>query len=258
MTIKPITLGSGILFLGILLPTMGNIGHAAPVQAQPSQPVAKAVQRPTTIKRVTKLTTQQAAAVPGETRNVRAVLTTGTTPVAGKTVAFKFEGRTPNGHTIIHVIGQDATNQNGEATIPWKVPEIPQGTYVLKASFAGDDDSGATSDEASFTVVKGITKLELGDVTYSTLDSHGGPKFHTVIVRLRRQADNETLNKTVKVRINDGPEQVVNLGLYGAAMASLVLQPPSASQWTLKAQFEGDDANQATGAQRTYNRVPGS
>ncbi len=208
------------------------------------------------MKRISKLTVKQTAAVAGETRNVKAVLTSGNDKLAGRSVTFRFEGKLLNGQNVVLELGTDKTNADGEATFPWKVPELARGPHTLTASYAGDDETMWSTDEAPFGTVAGITKFELGDAIYGALDAHGGPKYHTVMIRLRRQADQEALNKVVKITINGGPEQSVNLGQSG--MSTMLLQPTNAPQWTLKAEFPGDEANQATSLTRTYTRSPGS
>lgn len=251
MKIKALALAAATCTFGIVLAPIDNDSHAAtPVQAQPrpkvgTAPVLKA-------KQVTKLEAKSAAAVPGETRNVKATLKGhDEVPVAGKRIDFKVEGRQPSGQSVVFALGTGVTNAQGEATVAWKVPELGQGAYALKASFAGDDGATAAHDQANFGVVKGITKIELSDVSYSALDSHGGPKYHTVMIKLIRQADNEVLKKAIKLTVN-GVESTANLGPHG--FVQKLLQPTDARSWTVKVAFAGDDANQATQAQRTYDR----
>lgn len=256
MTKKAITLVSVSLALGASLAFVGGVGHAAPpVQAGPAPRPTAAPGPAVQVKRMTKMTTQATAAVAGETRNVKATLqgNPDNGPIAGKMVTFKLSGTKPNGQQVLIVLGSDATNAQGEATLAWKVTELGQAAYKLTATFAGDDNTAGSSDDANFGIIKGISKIELGNVTYGALDSHGGPKFHTIILTLRRESDGAAISRPVKVTINGALRTVTP-----NPISQLLLQPDNASQWTVKAQFEGDDSYQATAAERTYNRVPGS
>lgn len=232
---------------------VGGVGHAAPpVQAAPTM-TAKPVP-PVQVKRLTKMSTKATAAVAGETRNVKATLKgTDEQPIAGKTVSFRLSGVRPNGQSVIIAMGNDATNAQGEATVAWKVTELGAAAYKLTATFAGDDNTAGSSDDANFGVIKGLVKIELGNVAYGALDSHGGPKFHTAIVTMRRESDGSSLSRSVKITMN-GNVRTVSLD----PIAQLLLQPDNAQQWTVQAQFDGDDSYQATATTRTYNRVPGS
>lgn len=233
-----------------LAPT--GTSEAAPSVAPVNDRKVERVQPPA-VRVAAKLEAKNAAAVPGETRNVEATLTQGANGVAGKTVTFKLEGK--NGSVANINIGSGVTNAQGKATVAWKVPELPQAAYALKASFAGDDGINAASDEANFGMIKGITKFDVS-YSYGALDAHGGGNFPTLLIQLRRQSDNDALeNKTVKLIVNEGqPSQMIqtySTGNYGQATALL---PSSVTSWKVKLQFMGDGANQSTAFEKTYSR----
>jgi len=224
---------------------------AAAPQMQPvDRPQAKPV-KPIEIKKVAKLDAKNAAAVPGETRKLEATLTAGQSPIAGKTVQFKLQGKN-DGPSVNINIGSAVTNAQGKATIDWKVPELAQAAYALKASFAGDDDTGAASDEASFAAVKGITKFDV-DYSYGALDAHGGPHFGTLLVALRRKSDDKALTKTFKVTINEGQSTEAIKDYTTTNGFVTVLLPTQTNTWKVKIQFFGDAANQATQHDKTYS-----
>lgn len=254
MRTKAFTIAGLSLVFGASLALVAGVGHAAPpVVAQPTaQPTMQPAPRP---KKIVKMTTQATAAVAGETRNVKAKLTMPNGDgVSGKNVSFKFAGQKPNGQSVIIVLGSDATNSQGEATLAWKVPEVGAAAYKLTATFGGDDDTVGASDDANFGIIKGLVKVELGNVTYGALDSHGGPKFHTYILTVKRESDGQSLSKPVKVTTNNGPVNTVTPN----PISQLLLQPDNAQSWNVKAVFEGDDSYQPVQSTRTYNRVPGS
>lgn len=255
MRTKAFTVAGLSLVFGASLALFAGVGHAAPPVV--AQPTAQPTMQPNLPKprKIVKMTTQATAAVAGETRNVKAKLTMPNGDgVSGKNVSFKFSGQKPNGQTVLIVLGSDATNSQGEATVAWKVPEVGAAAYKLTASFGGDDDTVAATDDANFGIIKGLVKVELGNVTYGALDSHGGPKFHTYILTLKREADGQSLSKPVKVTTNNSPVNTVTPN----PISQLLLLPDNAQSWNVKAVFEGDDSYQPVQSTRTYNRVPGS
>lgn len=257
MSTRAFTIAGLSLVFGASLALVAGVGHAAPpVVAQPQQgPTAQPAPNGPRVKRIVKMTTQATAAVAGETRNVKAKLTTpGGDGVGGKSVSFKVSGQKPNGQVAIIMLGNDTTNSQGEATLAWKVPELGAAAYKLTATFGGDDDTGSATDDANFGIIKGLVKVDLGNVTYGALDSHGGPKFHTYILTLKRDSDGQAISRPVKVTTNNGPVNTVTPN----PISQLLLQPDNAQQWSVKAVFEGDDSYQPVQANRTYNRVPGS
>lgn len=238
-----------ILTTGFVLTPIG--ASAAAPQAEPANPPKAKPAKPIEIKKFAKLEARNAAAVPGETRKVEATLTAGQSPIAGKTVRFKVEGKN-DGPNIAIVIGTAVTNAQGKATIEWKVPELAQAGYALKATFAGDDDTRAAADEANFAIIKGITKFDV-DYSYGALDSHGGPHFGTLLVALRRQSDDQALTKTFKVTINEGQSTEAIKDYTTTNGFVTVLLPSQTNTWKVKIQFFGDAANQATQHDKTYS-----
>ncbi len=235
----------------VLTPVGASEAAQPHVQAPRDRPQAKPA-KPVEIKKLAKLEAKNAAAVPGETRNVEATLAVGASPIAGKTVHFEFKGKN-DGPSASFDIGSAVTNAQGKATIAWKVPEVAQAAYALKATFAGDDDTRAASDEANFAVVKGITKFDV-DYNYGALDAHGGPHFGTLLIALRRQSDDAALTKTFKVTINEGQSTQTIKDYTTTNGFVTVLLPTQTNTWKVKIQFFGDAANQATEYQKTYSR----
>lgn len=212
-------------------------------QARPTKPVE--------IKKFATIEAKNAAAMPGETRNVEATLKAGQNPIAGKRVYFRFEGK-GDGPSASFNIGSAVTNAQGKATVAWKVPELAQAAYALKARFAGDDDTGAASDEANFAVFKAATEFDV-DYNYGAIDSHGGPHYGTLLIALRRQSDDKALTKTFKVTVNAG-ESTEAIKDYTATSGFVtVVLPTQTNTWKVKIQFFGDAANQATQHEKTYS-----
>lgn len=227
-----------------------STASAAPGVSATPAPTAAAKPR-VTARQVTKLEAKNAAAVPGETRTLEATLTTAGKPVAGKTVRFRIEGKdgtsVPGGAIEA---GSAVTGEDGKAKLAFAVPELAQGAYRLKAIFAGDTQAMSSNDDANFGLIKGITKLELGDLIWGTYKNEPGSPTGTVMVRLSRASDGKALAKPVSVTVNG---KTWTIGGPGSLIMMLPL-PTNATSWTVKAQFEGDDANQASSAERSYSK----
>ncbi|MBC8071921.1 MAG: Ig-like domain repeat protein [Deltaproteobacteria bacterium] len=245
------TLGLFAALATVFLLAPIGVSEAAPPQMQPKDRPQVEPAKPVVIKKFTKLETKNAAAVPGETRNVEATLKAGQSPLAGKTVRFRFKGKN-DGPSANFDIGSAVTNAQGKATIAWKVPELAQAAYSLEATFAGDDDTRAASDEANFALFKGTTKFDV-DYNYGALDSHGGPHFGTLLIALRRQSDDAALTKTFKVTINEGQSTQAIKDYTTTSGFVTVLLPDQTNTWKVKIQFFGDSANQATQHDKTYS-----
>lgn len=248
--VSPALVRFAALTTAFLLTPIG-VSEAAPPQMQPSDRPQVEPTQPVVIKKITKLEAKNTAAVPGETRNVQATLKAGQNPLAGKTVHFRFTGK-GDGPSASFDIGSAVTNAQGKATVAWKVPELAQAAYRLEATFAGDDDTRAASDEANFGIIKGITEFDV-DYSYGALDSHGGPHFGTLLIALRRQSDNAALTKTFKVTINEGQSTQAIKDYTTTNGFVTVLLPDQTNTWKVKIQFFGDAANQATQHDKTYN-----
>lgn len=223
---------------------------AAAPQVAPTNPDLGPV-KPPTIKRITKLVAKNAAAMPGERRSVEATLTSGQSPLAGKSVRFKVRGK-DDGPNISIVLGTAVTNAQGKATLEWDVPELAQAGYSLVATFAGDDDTRAASDEANFAMFKAHTTFDVA-YNYGALDAHGGPHFGTLLIALRRDSDDEALTKTFKVTINEGQATEAIKDYTTTNGFVTVLLPSQTNTWKVKLQFFGDTANQATQHEKTYS-----
>lgn len=232
-----------------LVPAPQGARAAAP-QVAPTNPDLGPA-KPVAIKRITKLEAKNAAAVPGERRNVEATLTAGQSPLAGKTVRFKIRGKA-GGPNVGIILGTAVTNAQGKATLEWEVPELVQAGYTLAATFAGDDDTRAASDEANFAIFKGLTEFDV-DYNYGALDAHGGPHFGTLLIALRRKSDDAALTKTFKVTINEGlPTEAIKDYTTTNGFVTVLL-PSDTNTWKVKLQFFGDAANQATQHDETYS-----
>lgn len=247
--ISPVLCLVATLTTGLVLAPQGASAAAPQVaptnlpEVQPTKPVA--------IKRIAKLEAKNGAAVPGERRNVEATLTAGQSPLAGKTVRFKVRGK-EGGPNISIVLGTAVTNAQGKATLEWEVPELAQAGYTLAATFAGDDDTRAASDEANFAIFKAMTTFDVA-YNYGALDAHGGPHFGTLLIALRRDSDDEALTKTFKVTINEGlPTQAIKDYTTTNGFVTVLL-PSDTNTWKVKLQFFGDAANQATQHDKTYS-----
>jgi hypothetical protein len=224
---------------------------AAAPQVQPAdRPQAKPT-KPIEIKKIAKLEAKNAAAVPGETRKLEATLTAGQSPIAGKRVYFRLQGKN-DGPSVDINIGSAVTNAQGKASLEWKVPELAQAAYALKTTFAGDDDTRAASDDANFAAFKGITKFDVS-YNYGALDAHGGPHFGTLLIALRRESDDEALTKTFKVTINEGQSTEAIKDYTTTSGFVTVLLPTQTNTWKVKIQFFGDATYQAVQHDKTYS-----
>ncbi len=229
---------------------LASAAAAAPTAGPAVTPTLKERELPK-IKTPTKLEVKNAAAVPGEKRTLVATLTSGTNPLAGKSVSFRVEGK--DGTTVpggAIDVGSDVTDAQGTAKVTFNVPELAQGAYKLVASHAGDAQTMGSTDTGNFGVIKGITKIELGDLIWGTYKNEPGPKTGSVIVKLVRQSDGATLAKPVVMTVNG---QTWTVGGPNSTVIMIPL-PTNASTWNVKAQFEGDAANQASSSQRTYTK----
>lgn len=119
----------------------------------------------------------------------------------------------------------------------------------MTARFAGDDDTAASTGEANLGMVKGLTKLELSDLSWGTYKGESSAPFGTVFVTVRRVSDGSALAKKVRMTVNG---KVWEIGGSSTQMSVPLTAPPST--WNVKAQFLGDDANQPVEASRTYTK----
>lgn len=236
---------------------LASSSSAAPVAAAPN-PTTAPTATPTVapkiaVKAFSKVEAQNAAAVPGETKNLQATLTIGSAPAVGKAVAFRIEGK--NGTTVPNGgidCGTATTDENGKAKLQFSFPELAQGAYALKARFAGDDKAASSGDDANLGMIKGITNIDLGDLIWGTYKNETGPKSGTLMIKLVRKADGKALNKSLKVTVNGSSW---NIGGSSSTSSGINMIPlPNAATWNVKVQFDGDDANQAASGERNYTR----
>jgi hypothetical protein len=224
-----------------------GVSEAAPVGSASAQkkplpqkppPIQKAAPPKTTMKRLVKMTTQNVLATVGETRGLQATLTLGESSngLLGKPVTFKLS---KEGAPVL-TLGTATTNGNGKATLPWKFPEVAQAQYTLTAEYAGDEENRAATDDAPCYIAKANTVFD-ATYNYGALDSHGGPKFGTVSIFLRRKSDNETIAKPIQVSV-DGTrtEYMARTG------TPIVITLPDEKDVYVKMEFAGDASNHAT------------
>ncbi len=210
-------------------------GGAQPVPRKPI-PIQK-VEAPKT-RRFVKMTTKNVLATVGETRVLEATLTLGSSDqgLAGKPVSFKLS---KDGAPVL-AIGNGTTNAQGKATLSWKFPEYAQAEYTLTAAYAGDDENGAASDDAPCQIAKANTEFD-ATYHYGALDAHGGPKFGTVSIYLRRQSDHEAIAKPIRVSV-DG----VRRDLVARTGSPVVITLTTKKDIYVKMEFDGDASNHPT------------
>jgi len=253
--IKLRTLAAAAVLPALLLATPST--EAAPVTAAPTGTVVRA---PLPVKALSKIEVKNAAAVPGEKRTLEATLTAGGNPLAGKAVSFRIEGKdgtvVPGGGIDC---GSDTTDASGKAKLVFTLPELAQGAYRLKARFAGDDGATASADEGNLGMIKGITKFEMSDLIWGTYKNEPGPKSGSLIIKLIRQADGTALNKAFKITVNGQSWQIGGSSSTSSGVFAVPLTQATqaGNTWNVKVQFDGDAANQATGAERTYTKPAG-
>ena len=241
------------LALALVVPAMMLLspnGHAAPaIGTAPPTPTARPTPK---VLRFGKLSLKNAAAVPGEKRTFEARFTLGSgdTPLVGKSIAFRIEGKdgtnVPGGAIEA---GSATTDATGTARLPFDLPELAQGAYRLTARFSADDDTAAATAESNLGMIKGITKIELSDLSWGNYKNETGAPFGTIFITLRRASDGKALAKKITMTVNG---RTWEIGGSSPTMSIPVTAPPST--WNVKAQFMGDDANQAVEVQRTYTK----
>lgn len=189
--------------------------------------------------------------MPGEKRTYEAVLKTKAgAPIANKKVSFRIEGK--NGTTVPNgavAMGSANTDAQGRAHLNFSCPELAQGNYALKATFAGDDQWAADTAEGNLLVVKATTKIELSDLVWGTYKNEPGSPWGSINIILRRTSDNQAIAKPLVITVNGQ-----TWTLSGNSLVHFVPLPTGASTWNVKVQFEGDAANIATAAERTYKK----
>jgi hypothetical protein len=235
-----------VLSLAILTATFsfapGGVSEAAPVDSASAQkpvartPVKKA--EPPQTKRLLTMTTKNVFATVGETRLLEARLTIGggDRGLPGRPVSFTLSKQ---GAPLL-TIGTATTNAVGTATLSWRLPEYAQAQYTLTAAYAGDEQNRATSGEAPCIIAKANTAFD-ATYNYGALDAHGGPKFGTVSIFLRRKSDREAIAKPIYVSV-DGTrtEYLTRTG------SPIVIILPDEKDVYVKMEFTGDESNHST------------
>lgn len=196
-----------------------------------------------------KLEVRNAVGLVGQTITLEAVLTRvdGGGPLAGRSVSFRVKGA-PGGDVAA---GNGQTDASGRAKVPFKVPEIKQGSYELAAmSSGGAPTAGVAMDSAKIGIFKAETKLAL-DETTPTGGGHGygNPEARThqwVRISLTRKPGGEAVTgRKVRLTLDGKPfgdHATGNVMLPdGPFPAGLAMVP-----WVVEARFEGDDCYQST------------
>lgn len=239
--------------LSVIVPTLIAALSGAVLAAPPSKgktELKPGVEPPPFVKLIPELEVKNASGIPGETRTFEATLTSKTGnqgPLAGKKVSFRIEGKSgtsvPGGKIAA---GTATTDASGKAKVSLTLPELAQGNYALKASFAGDNQSAGSEGEGNLLMVKTITKVELSKLYWGTYKNEPGSPYGTFFAYLTRTSDNKGLSKPIIVKIN-GQTQTFNL--QGGSQSFPL---PGSSPWNVSVQFEGDAANGPSAAQKTY------
>lgn len=236
-----------VLSLSLAQTALGAPPNNNPNQGPPGLPAGP----PT--KLFTSLEVANASGAPGDAPTFEATLTAriGGAPISGKTIRFAIEGKSgtsvPGGKINA---GTAVTDASGKARVKFKLPELPQGNYALSASFAGDDRTASSEGVGNLLMVKTITKVELSDLIWGTYKGEPGPPSGTFSIKVIRTSDNEWLEKPVTITVNGktwttpGKPQ----GFYYIPL------PSNATTWNVHVQFEGDAANAASSAQKTYSK----
>jgi hypothetical protein len=217
-----------------------GMSEAAPVAQKPvaQKPAPVREVAPPKTKRFVTMKTKNVLATVGETRTLEARLTLGggDNGLAGKPVTFKLS---KDGAPIL-TIGNGTTDAQGRATISWKFPEYAQAQYRLSAAYAGDDEHRPAIDDAPCYIAKTNTEFD-ATYNYGALDSHGGPKFGTVSIFLRRKSDREAIAKPIYVSV-DGTRSA-----HTARTGSpIVITLPDKKDVYVKMEFTGDASNHPT------------
>lgn len=226
---------------------LGGVSYAAP----PVSPVPS-VQAAPVGKLTTEVQLKDGATTPGEkkTYDVLLVEKANGKALGGKKIGLVIEGK--NGTIVpskVALLGEALTDDQGHAKIATVTPDLAQGAYALKAIFIGDQQYARGSADANLFIAKAVTKFDLGDMYWGTYKDEAGAPYGTINITLTRTSDGKGVKKPIKMWIN-GKQNVVPTDSYW----QMVLMPLEAKSWTVKVEFEGDDASLAASAERTYHR----
>ena len=163
--------------------------------------------------------TGAATAVYGGSATLSAVLTAGSSPLAGRAVAFTLGTQNCSAQT-------DATG-TATCTIA-KVTKDP-GTTSVTASYAGDSTSTGSSTSAPFTITRAPTSIALGTATVGATT--------TALSATLTTSGNALAGKTVTLALG-AASCTAPTGANGVATCSV--PTPSGASATFKATFAGD------------------
>ena len=165
----------------------------------------------------------------GQTVQLAALLTDGTNPLSGRSIAFSVAGT--------HA-GSSQTDASGVATLAYQIPgALDPGDHVIRAAFAGDGNYTGSTGEGTLTVLK-------GDTSCYTID-RSGTISDSVVLRgyLKRISDNAWLDgKTVAFSIDGtlvGSATTGATGTSGRADLTWTITDGPATR-TILAEFAGD------------------
>jgi hypothetical protein len=198
------------------------------------------------------------AGVPGEGKSLEATLLTtlGDKPIAGKKVSFRLvvTSGLAMGNGFLE-LGAGTTDPAGNAKVAWVLPELVQASYVIKASFPGDDDTGAAADDGNLVVVKAMSAFNLSPAV--TCSAAGAPSEHnpnpgscSMTLSLKRTSDNAMIAGPITLVVNN----VTSTLPAKASVQSVALPGNNATAWKVKVQFAGDKFYQATVSEKSYVR----
>jgi len=198
----------------------------------PSQPFSITVE-PATSLAITGATTSEF----DDPATVQAQLTSGGSPVAGKTVNFAVGSAGCSG----------VTNASGFASCPL-IPNQPAGTYTLTATFVADASFAGSSASATFTVTKEETALAFTAASATAADFNDPATFQVL------------LTADAGVDPVAGRAVAIHLGALSCAattnaggLASCTITPNQpAGPVALTASFGGDGFYQGSSAPTTF------
>jgi hypothetical protein len=228
-------------FAALALFAVVSPSTAAPTVSAPGTVAPGPAPQPK-IKIQTAVTAKNVAAVPGEKKNYEATLVQkgSNAPLAGKPVRFTVNNI---------VIGSANTDANGKAVFAsYATPELAQGNYPIKASFAGDDNYFATNDDANLLVVKGITNIDLGNLIWGTYKNEPGSPYGTIIFNLKRTVDGQAVQRPLQITVNGQ-----TWTLQPSTVHSIAL-PQNATTWNVKVTWAGDGVYQPFEVSKTFHK----
>jgi hypothetical protein len=224
-------------------------GLAGPPATPRTQTGPAVIAQPALTKLFSKLEVTNASGTPGDTRTLEATLTSagGGAPIAGKKVLFRIEGKdgtsVPGGKLNA---GSGVSDASGKVKAAFALPELAQGNYALRATFAGDSGAVGSEGEGNLLLVKAKTRIELSELNWSGYKNEPGRPSGSFTIYVKRLTDSRGITRTVTVNVN-GQEWRQLVDASGQPIPF-----PGHSPWQVHVQFEGDDAYMASAAQRTY------